>query len=179
MKSFESNYFYIFQICTRLLWPMPTGKVERGMKQLSLICILGKIHLKESSLYLLVWKSALNLSKTSNSQSVVWVLYYTYHRKWKLKFLLTFKWYRQVIFVFSTQLCLFFCLHFRYQLLKNSFTRKYRGWIFWLSSKSNNWRGTTNSNRWRNGSFPQSSPHLHRGTSPCGSANGDTSTESR
>lgn len=68
---------------------------------------------------------------------------------------------------------------FRYQLLKNSFTRKYWGWIFWLSSKSNNWRGTTNSNRWRNGSFPQSSPHLHRGTSPRGSANGDTSTESR
>lgn len=100
MKSFKSDYFYIFQICTRLLWPMPTGKVERGMKQLSLICILGKIHLKESSLYLLVWKSALNLSKTSNSQSVVWGLYYTYHCKWKLKFLLTCKWYRQVIFVF-------------------------------------------------------------------------------
>lgn len=178
MKSFKSDYFYIFQICTRLLWPMPTGKVERGMKQLSLICILGKIHLKESLLYLLVWKSALNLSKTSNSQSVVWVLYYTYHCKWKSSYLHLNDIDKSYLF-FQHSYIYFIVYIFRYQLLKNSFTRKYWGWIFWLSSKSNNWRGTTYSNRWRNGSFPQSSPHLHRGTSPRGSANGDTSTESR
>lgn len=50
----NNDYFYLFQICTRLLWPMPIGKVEKEMKLQSLIFTLGKIHSKENLLCLLV-----------------------------------------------------------------------------------------------------------------------------